>query len=1273
MTLIHGPPGSHQYHIFPIYDNEIVDLSGSLSFTLGPEFNNPALWGPGWWFHVIARELDGGWIDQDTAPGNQTGQTWEVVNPLSIIDNQYDENGNQQDVYNIELWSERDGYLFDIAQYIPSDSGSNSFGYQWTIHPSFQEQFNLHSDPKFYFKIKNPWTGVESDTNLFTIVHPASASNRNIRIDLIRVTGESVYNIAENTTNDGTYEFLVPEDGDISSDNYKIKVTATKPNGDTLESLTGLFSLRAGNVSLRDLATFSSLPDYINISNVNDKLRLSGSKSEETILYQYINRNFFGVETTYLDSHVGFYADKATPRTFPVVFDTAHTSGNLFNAGGGNGFALNGDYAYYKISAVYDGIQEGPLSEEYISGQNGVSDSSGNNTARAEFEFRFNLSNFSPRITHLNIYRALSKNAITKDLVYYYIDTIDTRRDHGTSGTTWAQQKPGKMFSGNLNNWSDFDSVNHTLLIQKGLWSYGYDMNSGAFTTIDADEHKMHYDGHADSVTEYIVQDKIDDTHANSIELDTNQTLDDWNVERRWHIFKAVEPANSDCDGPLVLADTGSTYNNTSHGNCKNANRTETDTLSTPATNGQTGLTKYDSNSRVSEWYDGNGVLGDADDAWLQYITSPYDGDVNVDYLSNGVSCQRNLKPGTYFLSVKFRLIPQYYTCSSNTWTTTYSNKYVDRIRGSFEGHFMLGEIRGSTNFAIAEEMKPILKWQIKDRADHDNTITLSTQITVTEQDNYLIWFGYKGNLDNRTEHCPDTTRRKVRIGLKLKNFSLHKSQSTGTNSFIGPSLVEVTGKNYADNELQGVVLKHEADMDNNGSVDSTAYHEVYNSMGNLVRLDPNQAQADADSVHTYTMEAKGWTSPSAGVIQGEYTDYGLGDKYPHPYEGQIIKTNYTYSKYMAGRLFVAGVRLNPDDPRPEDRDDWIMFSEVNKPDIIPVTNYIPLEDHEGGKIYGLQELNGDLVAFMSNGIFRLDVPATDPSRWSLVEAERNIGCTAPRSICWSEGGLFFAGKDNFYLLNTSFGLTPLMSSIRSDYLKYNDSETHAIYNERRQELDVVLGKRKEYIYSLDLQKLGSNQVHWSVIKLGGINKYSDSQVTDYISMKSDIMARDENQNRFVITHKNNESYIFQLHPDPPERDDIFNANVTGDFSGAKTLVDKSREILNVKRSTGWISLTSLEDTTSIRRVRVLYKTVDNLKIQMFADGNDALPVWEKTFLPTDTLIENDFYYSIIAPLDLKKTRFNRVGIRATHLKFKYFTNASRNPFEIKRIEVEVD
>lgn len=185
---------------------------------------------------------------------------------------------------------------------------------------------------------------------------------------------------------------------------------------------------------------------------------------------------------------------------------------------------------------------------------------------------------------------------------------------------------------------------------------------------------------------------------------------------------------------------------------------------------------------------------------------------------------------------------------------------------------------------------------------------------------------------------------------------------------------------------------------------------------------------------YIYNHAVSGWTNASGASVALNFFDTGLPDGARHPNNGVTsLDVKHKYSTMLNGRQFVANVKISADGES-EEYPNFVMFSEPNAPDIIPVGNYIQLQDLQGGEIVGIETLMSDLVVFMTNGIFRISVPSNDPQSWSLVEAHPNIGCLNDKAIAKSPNGIYFLSESDVYFLDSGFQASPISYAIRDDY-----------------------------------------------------------------------------------------------------------------------------------------------------------------------------------------------------------------------------------------------
>ena len=317
----------------------------------------------------------------------------------------------------------------------------------------------------------------------------------------------------------------------------------------------------------------------------------------------------------------------------------------------------------------------------------------------------------------------------------------------------------------------------------------------------------------------------------------------------------------------------------------------------------------------------------------------------------------------------------------------------------------------------------------------------------------------------------------------------------------------------------------------------------------------------------TYLLSTSNYQFVSQGVNTGanvelDFFDPGLPDGARHPYEAsKSLDVKYKYATMLNGRQFVGNVKITSDGES-EEYPNFIMFSAANSPDVIPVTNFIQLQDLQGGEIVGIDTLMSDIVVFMENGIFRLNAPSVDPSAWSLVEAHPNIGCLHDKTITKVPNGIYFLSKDDVIFLDSSFQATPISNEIRDDYQAIAAStpsimRTHYdIKNNKLYVTKLVSTNTEFWVYDTRFQK-------WSTELHAGVEY--DEFLTD-------------NENNVLLIESGadgsggagNNSYISKAVDTTEYRDD--------NGSGARVAVDMIVE-------TGVQELTSYDQNAYVRRL----------------------------------------------------------------------------------------
>jgi|15BtaG_2_1085339.scaffolds.fasta_scaffold00751_9 hypothetical protein len=215
-------------------------------------------------------------------------------------------------------------------------------------------------------------------------------------------------------------------------------------------------------------------------------------------------------------------------------------------------------------------------------------------------------------------------------------------------------------------------------------------------------------------------------------------------------------------------------------------------------------------------------------------------------------------------------------------------------------------------------------------------------------------------------------------------------------------------------------------------------------------------------------------------------------------------KVNYTSGTFSNGRFFAGNVRLDPDDEA-EDHSDFIIFSPINQPDILPISNYIQIKDTQGGDIVAMRTLNDNIIVFMERGVHQIYAPSSNPSSFSLRESEANVGCVSANSIVEAGQVIFFAGNDNIYMTGAGRSAIPVSTAIKDTYQGATDlSSTIGVYDPLRNRVLFRFGSDGENIYALDYQRILSGEESWNKITFASaksVDKMSiDANLNVYIT-----------------------------------------------------------------------------------------------------------------------------------------------------------------------------
>jgi len=412
-----------------------------------------------------------------------------------------------------------------------------------------------------------------------------------------------------------------------------------------------------------------------------------------------------------------------------------------------------------------------------------------------------------------------------------------------------------------------------------------------------------------------------------------------------------------------------------------------------------------------------------------------------------------------------------------------------------------------------------------------------------------------------------------------------------------------------------------------NGNNDASAeIRRVTNNVGKALLVDSDFTGSYIGSNQTvYLSKNYLWQLSDTNEVTLTIYDTGIINGRTHPYGDAIIEVNYEFGQYIDGRLYVLSTRLDPNGTA-EDHKNFLLFSELNQPDVIPITNYIEIRDLQGETPKGLADQLGDLVIFMERGIQKLRIPANDPTTWSRVEIAQDIGCIASNSIISVAGTIFFAGEDYIYAVPQDFRPVPITENLKDTYQdQSNLNNSRTIYDPLKRRVICRFGDDDDNMYLFDYDSFSkTGELKWNMFTVA-------TDTFDLLSINEDLQI-----------------YYYNNH--------AASGNVA-----VYTLATATTGNKTTKYKSGWIPIADLDRSNIIRRLNMRYLSADIITAKIFADGDDSSEIRSMSF-PVNTGGSDLRYYS------------HRPSRRAKYIMIQLTTSGTSNyNTTVERIEVELD
>ena len=941
-----------------------------------------------------------------------------------------------------------------------------------------------------------------------------------------------------------------------------------------------------------DIGDPSGKPYDGRIYDYNSQLRFSSDLASDAKIFQYIDRDFFWSN---IEGTPGFYSDTSRPRkdvlsgniTPTGVIDTetwfrSYTNwrtNSEFKMAGGS-LDLSSNVYYYRYSYVFDGNQESELSDLIMDTENDKNSDKAISVMALSIDTGSSpdLANWNRRITGINIYRATNNIKGT----YYQIGAVSTLEDDPnmikvTDAVKGSTSANSQIYIAGL---PDGHNLNTKIALVNGM----------AKTLGTAEGTNGIYNLSSTGTNEW----------GNQTEPEYAGTFGAEYVDRCWN-------------DPCVIIDS------------------DIYTATVPAFSANTLAT----------------------DDWYEWMVSDEPSHNSGKGMYGQYSLQFLIGEGYGYTTPELTVLPEtdYYV---EFWYAPPA--YLDGlIADGRENMIRLGIRSGTPGFSHSASDN----WDSRFDRTHPATASVDSRLNATGGTNTLS--AESNNLQSEFSevdyHYPQIkagsvpptgngnhnwarvggvfqtpalhTRCRIEIyiqyqqndnGISISNFHMGKLAGYG-RAFGGLDVIisDDLGTTAFDNSATDGSLYMLGDV----GMDDSQHGWIQNATDHAIQVGTLSSQPyDEQSAGTgKTLVINNgylWEDEESNNIQKLlFFDNGLVNGVEHPTGQTSLNSKYKYSKFINGRNFVGNVKIENEGGEAETHPNWVLFSELSKPDVIPIVNYIQISDAQGGEIVGLANLLGDLAVFMNQGIFRLSIPSTEPTAWSLREAEENIGCISTESITEWEGGVFFAGHAHLYYLNANFQATPVTASIKEDYQGLTSNETRTSYDPKRNKLLCRFGTYNNFTYVLDLSKFPEE--NWTLERV------------DHADDRMDICVIDENSDMWSVSENSN--YI-RKHD------------------------DSNTESTTFKRTTGWIKAPDLDTTATLRRLNLRYSSGTDITIKVYIDGDSS------TVIKTITIPSNT------SGTEWYKTK---PGVRCRYFMLEISMATTTENMEIRRLEVEFE
>ena len=987
---------------------------------------------------------------------------------------------------------------------------------------------------------------------------------------------------------------------DVNTESEPLWIAISNVNGQTQ-------ILYTANTNPQNFTLLFSYAEPFNfttqILDLGGSLRVLRGLNNPSVFIDRINRSFFGGEIPFS----GLYADEINSlvNTFFVRTLSSVAGGSL-----DDGFVGDVMYYYYKLAPVYDGYQIGALSTS-VPKKMQVNYGATNKTARLVFDIE--KDGFNPRISHINLYRATSANVDSYEgLTYYLVKSISTTLGADDLVSTGELVGPRRVFAtgqSNINTLAFSDST--TINQNANLGTQTEDifeqdiLITGLLATTGDEPLSSDTDFSEENITSSLLAYYIPPAGTNLYQAVPTWIYKDDNTDgTKIHMLSTHPDIMENYTNMTWKSDT------TSGQHFRTIKSVGADFVvttkpflfdETPANN----VWDYDShNPLVSPAYANYGWSAGTSPEYVHAIIKSKNKVIYGNDLRKAYDIGRNVgrHDGGGTLSFQYldynvmQLAPartgsrlEMKSNGSSGGTVYWDEHYQHQLLGA-DNQLKQGKwyyITFTTRVVnTPNDSNPKVGVRLT-KSTHDGTVKFLSLHQHSFQDangtiaHYGAWYYHADSDTDDSSNayyvsygCVDPNENTAHFGSSYDRYDIGDVgifeclARPGGQGYFGSNVITYPTGTADTGDIvqlgnQQFSIADQVSMNTNemflihGGSYVTQFDEFFGGADGGFQ----ENYSEVTFLSQYTVDAT--SDPLKLSIT--VNDTGFMDTAPHQIHDTSVQTKYKFAKMISGRLFAGNVVIQSNDVQgnvaEEKHPNWIMFSELNNPDVIPVTNYIAISEIGDGEITYIDEISGSLVVFSHNSIFRLNVPSYDPMQWSLMEAVKSIGCSAPEGILTVQDSTYFCAKDNLYVMNSNFSPQPISFLIQDIYLE-NYTDKIKLYHEPIRNILYVIFENRE-VYSLDLNK---KDMLWQRIC------YQSSFTSDNNPKN---MVLDEQLNTYLV----------------------FNDKISKLGN-----VQNQEENHSFLKSTGWMKLIQQDKSVMLRKLHIRYKSNIPLKFVIHTD-----------------------------------------------------------------------